>query len=102
MKRLLNLFNPQRIITCYVIFFVVRAEGNVKNSVIQKELERPIQELLGNLRAAGEEEVLLSELPSVEKDHKSVVLHHGNANDFSHQSSQRRVESCLPTVMKGE
>jgi hypothetical protein len=102
MRRLVDLFNPYRIIACYAIFCVVRADGNVKKSAVQTELEGPVQELLGKLMADGEEERLLSEISSDGRDREAAVLNHGNANDVSHQSSQRTVELPLPAVIKGE
>ncbi|XP_069696138.1 nose resistant to fluoxetine protein 6-like [Periplaneta americana] len=79
-KRLVVSFSPYRVMACYAIFFVVRAEGGVKSVV-----EGPIEELLGSLMAAGDD---------------CVALHHCNANDVSNHGPQRSVELPLPSVFK--
>lgn len=102
MQNLVESFHPYRVIACYAIFFVFRAEGNVKNSLGRTELEGPIHELLRNTMATGEEELLLTEFSRDGRSREAVVLNHANGNDVSLISSQRKVELPLPAVIKGE
>jgi hypothetical protein len=101
MRRFVYPLDPYRIAACYAIFFIVRAEENVKDFVGTTSLEGPNQELLGNLISNGDEEPFHDQF-SCDGTCETVALQHGNANDVSHQSSQRKVEFSLPSAITGE
>ncbi|KAJ9593682.1 hypothetical protein L9F63_014777, partial [Diploptera punctata] len=93
-KTVINSLNPYRIIACYAIFFVVRAEGNVKSTGV----DGPIEELLESIIIGGggaEEESLVRAFPCDDSTCDSV-LHHANTNEISSSNSQIVVELSLP------
>ena len=98
-KALVNSLNPYRIIACYAIFFVVRAEGNVKPTGV----EGPIEELLGSIIVGGgaaEEESLVRAFPCDDTTCETV-LHHGSVSELGSSNSQVTVELSLPKVITG-
>ncbi|PNF21731.1 hypothetical protein B7P43_G10364 [Cryptotermes secundus] len=96
MRRFVYSFHPYRITACYAIFLIVRAEETAKNFVEPTSLEEPIQELLGNLLSNGDEVPLRNQF-SCDGTCESVVLQRSSANEFSHQSFQRKTELSVPS-----
>lgn len=97
MMLLVNSLNPYRIIACYAIFFVVRAEGNVKTTGV----DGPIEELLGSIIVGGddpEEESLVHAFPCNDGTCERAS-HHGNVNEVSSSNSHITVELPLPNAI---
>jgi hypothetical protein len=101
MRTFVYSFNLYSITACYAIFFLVRAEENVKNLAEPTSLEGPIQELLGNLLSNVDDVPLHSQL-SCDEICETVILQHGIDKDVSHQNSQRKVELSPPSAITGE
>jgi hypothetical protein len=101
MRRNAYSFNPYGITACYAIFFLVRAEENVKNFAEPTALEVPIHELLGNHFPNVDEAPSRSQL-SRDEICETVVLQHGIDNAASHQRSQLKVELSPSSAANGE
>jgi hypothetical protein len=97
--RNLALFNPCRILVCYAVLFVVRAEENVEVSTQITAFQAPRQELPVNYLSGDDLQALLTWNGT---NCEGIISYSKNDEDVGCQSLQRSAKMPLPNIITGE